>query len=65
MERVVTLRLFRSFDDMKTDSYRYWQEQPEFARLEAVSELNAELYALKGIPGDAPRLQRIVRILER
>ena len=59
------LRQFGSFDEMKLDSYRYWRSQPDFARLAAVTELNADTYGLKGLSGDAPRLQRVVRLLKR
>ena len=65
MKKPMTLRRFRSVDDMKTESYRYWREQPAHARLAAVMELNDELYRMKGIPGDAPRLQRTVQLLKR
>ena len=65
MKEHMTLRRFRSLEYMKRDSFRYWREQPAHARLAAVSELNAELYALKGIPGDAPRLQRTAQLLKR
>ena len=65
MGKQITLRRFGSFDEMKADTYRYWRQQPDFARLAAVTELNAEIYGLKGLPGDASRLQRIVRLLKR
>lgn len=65
MKRHVTLRRFRSLNDMKADSYRYWRQQPDFARLAAVTELNSDMRALKGAPGDAPRLQRVVRLFKR
>jgi hypothetical protein len=61
MERETTLRRFTGFDDMKADSYRYWRGQPDFARLAAVTELNSDIWALKG--SDAPRLQRVVRVI--
>lgn len=63
MQRETVLRRFTSLDDMKADSYRYWRRQPDFARLAAVTELNSDIWALKG--SDAPRLQRIVRLLKR
>jgi hypothetical protein len=65
MEREITLRRFGSFEDMKADSYRYWREQPEHARLAAVAELNSDTWALKGRLGDAPGLQRTIRLLKR
>ena len=65
MEREITLRRLGSLDEMKADSYSYWRRQPAFARLAAVTELNSDLAALKGTRGDAPRLQRVVRLLKR
>jgi hypothetical protein len=65
MERQLALRRFRTFDEMKAESYRYWRQQPDHVRLAAVTELNAEIFALKGIPGDASRLQRVVQLLKR
>ena len=65
MRKPMTLRRFRSLEEMKLDSYRYWRAQPAHARLAAVTELNADLYAMKGIRGDAPRLQRTIQLLKR
>ncbi|MBV9979093.1 hypothetical protein [Bradyrhizobium sp.] len=59
------LRRFASFEDMKLESYRYWRAQPAFKRLDAVAELNADIQVLKGVPADAQRLQRTVRLLKR
>ncbi|MBV9570843.1 MAG: hypothetical protein JO056_06355 [Alphaproteobacteria bacterium] len=50
---------------MKLESYRYWRAQPAFKRLDAVAELNADIQVLKGVPADAQRLQRTVRLLKR
>jgi hypothetical protein len=65
MEKDMMLRRLRSFKEMKADSYRYWRRQPGHARLAAVTELNSDMWALKGAGGDAPRLQRVVRLLKR
>jgi hypothetical protein len=65
MDRKITLRRFGSFEEAKADSYRYWRSRPGFERLAAVTELNSDLWQLKGLRGDAPRLQRVVRILKR
>jgi hypothetical protein len=45
---------------MKADEYRYWQSRPAHERLDAVEEMIATAYALKGweIEPDEPRLQR-------
>lgn len=57
------LRKYESFDDMKADDYDYWQSRPVHERLAAVDELTRAVYALKGAPPDAFRLQRtLVRI---
>lgn len=53
-----TIRKYASFDEMKADEYRYWQSRPVWERLQAVSELSRELYAMKGEGADAFRLQR-------
>jgi hypothetical protein len=54
------LRKYASFDEMKADEYRYWQSRPAHERLDAVEEINATAYAIKGTEPmqDVPRLQR-------
>ena len=56
----ITLRRYTGFDEMKADEYRYGQSRPAHERLDAVEEMIAEAYALKGwkIEPDVPRLQR-------
>jgi hypothetical protein len=47
MDKIV--RVYHSLDEMKADEYRYWQSRPVWERMDAVEELNATAYALKGI----------------
>jgi hypothetical protein len=60
-----TIRKYTSFDEMKADEYRYWQSRPIYERVEAVSELTQEQYAMKGEAPDVPRLQRTLVRLQR
>ena len=53
-----TIRKYTDFDEMKADEYRYWQSRPVHERLDAVSEITTEHYAIKGVPLHVPRLQR-------
>jgi len=54
------LRKYTSLDEMKADEYRYWQSRPAHERLDAVKEMVAAAYALKGwkMEPDVPRSQR-------
>ncbi len=61
----ITVRRYTDFEEMKADEYRYWQCRPAHERLDAVEEMIATAYALKGweIEPDVPGLQRpFVRI---
>ena len=60
-----TIRRYSSFDEMKADEYRYWQSRPVYERVDAVSELTQEQYAMKGEAPDVPRLQRTLVRLQR
>ena len=60
-----TIRRYTSLDEMKADEYRYWQSRPVHERVEAVSELTQEQYAMKGEAPDVPRLQRTLVRLQR
>ena len=40
---------YTSHKEMKADEYRYWQSRPVWERIDAVEELDATAYALKGI----------------
>ena len=55
-----SVRIYHSHEEMKADEYRYWQSRPVWERMDAVEELNATAYALKGweMEPDVPRLQR-------
>lgn len=58
-----TIRKYTSLDEMKASEYRYWQSRPVWERMEAVSELTQEHYAIKGAAPHVPRLQRtLVRV---
>jgi hypothetical protein len=59
-----SVRVYRSLDEMKADEYRYWQCRPVWERMDAVEELNAAAYAVKGIV--VGRLDKtVVRIIRR
>ena len=60
-----TIRKYTNFEEMKADEYRYWQSRPVHERVDAVSELTQEHYAMKGKAPDVPRLQRTLVRLER
>ena len=60
-----TIRRFASFDAMKADEYRQWQAMPACARMQAVSDLTANGYAVGGRIADVPRLQRTLVRLKR
>jgi hypothetical protein len=60
-----TVRKYASHKEMKADEYRYWQSRPVHERMDAVSELTAAAYALKGMARDVPRLQGPVVRLPR
>jgi len=60
-----TVRKYTSFDEMKADEYRYWQSRPIYERVNAVSELSREHYAMKGAFPSVPRLQRTLVRFER
>jgi hypothetical protein len=59
------IRRYSSLDAMKADEYSYWQQRPAHERMEAVTEISAEAYRLKGSPPDAQRLQRTLVHLKR
>jgi hypothetical protein len=60
-----TIRKYTDFDEMKADEYRYWQSRPVHERVNAVSELTQEHYAIKDAAPDVPRLQRTLVRFER
>ena len=60
-----TIRKYTSFDEAKADEYRYWQSRSAQERMDAVSDITQELYAMKGAVPDVPRLQRTLVHLQR
>jgi hypothetical protein len=60
-----TLRKYTSFEEAKADEYRYWQSRPAHERMDAISEITQDLYAMKGEVLDVPRLQRTLVHLKR
>jgi hypothetical protein len=58
-----TITRYRSLDEMKAAEYAFWARQPTHAVMTAVSELSAELYAMKGV--HVSRLQRARRASEQ
>ena len=61
-----TIRKYASFDEMKADEYREWQELPGYERLNAAAALSLALYQLKEPTRDVqPRLQRTLVHLQR
>jgi hypothetical protein len=60
-----TIRKYATFEEMKADEYRYWQSRPVHERMNAVSQLTQEMYAMKGAAPDVPRLQRTLVRLQR
>jgi hypothetical protein len=62
MERL--LRKLASFEEAKSEEYRYWQSRPVHERMSAVAEITLAAYALKGLT-NVPRLQRTPVCLQR
>jgi hypothetical protein len=60
-----TIRKYTSLEEMKADEYRYWQSRPVHERMDAVSELTQDMYAMKGAAPDVPRLQRTLIRFQR
>jgi hypothetical protein len=58
-----TITRYRSHDEMKAAEYAFWAQQPTHVVMTAVSELSAELYAMKGV--HVSRLQRAHRTPEQ
>ncbi|MGH9664908.1 MAG: hypothetical protein ACRD9L_10835, partial [Bryobacteraceae bacterium] len=60
------IRKYTSFDEMKADEYREWQELPGYERLNAAAELSLVLYQAKEpTPDVQSRLQRTLVQLQR
>ena len=56
---------YDNFAAMKSAEYAYWQGQPNWARMAAVSELSLSAFRLKDQSVDVRRLQRSLVHLER
>ena len=63
MDKVI--RAFTSFDAMKADEYRDWQERPAHERMDAVAEITLAAYQMKEPAPDVRRLQRTLVHLQR
>jgi hypothetical protein len=63
MDKVI--RTFTSFDAMKADEYRDWQERPAHERMGAVAEITLAAYQMKEPAPDVRRLQRTLVHLQR
>jgi hypothetical protein len=59
------IRRYESLEAMKADEYAYWQQQPDYERMAAVSAISSEAYGLKDLRSNAPRLQRTLVHLKR
>ena len=59
------IRTFTSFDAMKADEYRDWQERPAHERMDAVAEITLAAYQMKEPTPDVRRLQRTLVHLQR
>jgi hypothetical protein len=59
------IRTFTSFDAMKADEFRDWQERPAHERMDAVAEITLAAYQMKEPAPDVRRLQRTLVQLQR
>lgn len=60
-----TITVYSSFDEMKAEEHRQWQDLPDFERLRAVSELTLAFYRMKEPDRDVRRIQRTLVCLQR
>ena len=63
MDKVI--REYTSFDALKADEYRDWQELSAQERMDAVVEITLAAYQMKGPTLDVRRLQRTLVHLQR
>jgi len=56
MDKVI--RKYASFDALKADEYRDWQELPAHERMRAVAEITVAAYQMREPELDVRRLQR-------
>jgi hypothetical protein len=59
------IRRYASLEAMKADEYDYWRRRPAHERMDAVTELTAEAYGLKGLSSDGSQLRRTLVRLKR
>jgi thiamine pyrophosphokinase len=59
------VRRFDSLDEMKAEEYRYWQSQPDYARLQAVTDITRAAFALQDQAIIGRRLQRTLSRVRR
>jgi hypothetical protein len=60
-----SIRRFSSLDEMKAEEYRYWQGVSARERIQAVSDITRDAYALKGQLPSVQRLQRTLIRIQR
>ena len=60
-----SIKRYTRLEAMKSDEYRYWQGVSVRERMQAVSTITSEAYALKGHLPDVQRLQRTLIRLQR
>lgn len=60
-----SIQRYTSLAAMKAAEYRDWQALPARTRIQAISDMTLEAYAMKGQTPDVPRLQRIIVRLQR
>ena len=53
--REIAIRKFSSHEEQKAEDYRYWQSRTPAERLQAVWDITALAYRLKGVHYDASR----------
>ncbi|MBF0466643.1 MAG: hypothetical protein HQK88_15930 [Nitrospirae bacterium] len=62
----LTIRRYNSFEEMKADEYKYWQQQPAHVRMDVVEELTREaFFGLRDLPPNESRLQRTLCHIKR
>jgi hypothetical protein len=59
------IRKYTSFEVMKADEYRNWQELSAQERMDAVAEITLAAYRMKGPAPNVRRLQRTLVHLQR
>ena len=54
--RTWEVRRYAGFEDFKKNEYRYWATQPVHVKVNTISEMTTEAYAMKGL--HVRRIQR-------